>query len=153
LAVKVQYPGVEQLMRADVGTVGKLARFATILSPVDGKALADELAARVLEECDYAAEARNQELFRRLLAGHEGVHVPAVRADRSARRVISSELVEARGFEAFLEAPASVRDRAGALLYDACFTTIFHHCVYNADPHPGNYLFSPEGDVTLLDFG
>ena len=39
LAVKVQYPGIEELLRADVGMVGKLARFATLLSPVDGKAL------------------------------------------------------------------------------------------------------------------
>ncbi len=50
-------------------------------------------------------------------------------------------------------APQAARDRAGAAIYDACFTAIFRHCTYNADPHPGNYLFAESGAVTLLDFG
>lgn len=154
LAVKVQYPGIEELLRADISTVGRLARLATLISPLDGRGLVDELAARVLEECDYRAEADNQELFARLLRGHPHVTVPAVRRDRSARRVLTTELVERAGFQEFTGAASQeARDRAGAAIYQVCFTTIFHHCAYNADPHPGNYLFTPEGEVTLLDFG
>jgi predicted unusual protein kinase regulating ubiquinone biosynthesis (AarF/ABC1/UbiB family) len=154
LAVKVQYPGIEDLLRADVKTIGKLARLATLLSPVDGRGIVDELAARVLEECDYTAEAANQVLFRRLLAGRPYVSVPAVRADRSTRRILSTELIERAGFQDFVQAaPQPARDRAGATIYGACFTMIFRHCTYNTDPHPGNYLFAPDGAVTLLDFG
>lgn len=153
-AVKVQYPGIDELLRADIKNVGRLARLATLLSPVDGGALVDELAARVLEECDYAGEAANQVLFARLLAGDPDIDVPAVRADRSTRRVLTSELVERDGFQAFLDrAPQAARDRAGAAIYRVAFATIFGHGLYNTDPHPGNYLFAADGAVTLLDFG
>jgi predicted unusual protein kinase regulating ubiquinone biosynthesis (AarF/ABC1/UbiB family) len=154
LAVKIQYPGIEAVLRADIKTVGTLARLATALSPLDGRALVEELAARVLTECDYLAEADNQELFGRLFAGRADVTVPAVRRDRTTRRVLATELIERAGFQDFAaRAPQPARDRAGAAIYDACFTAIFRHRAYNADPHPGNYLFGDDGAVTLLDFG
>jgi predicted unusual protein kinase regulating ubiquinone biosynthesis (AarF/ABC1/UbiB family) len=153
-AVKVQYPGIEELLRTDVATVGKLARLATMLSPVDGKGLVDELAARVQGECDYIAEADNQELFARLFADHRDLSVPAVRRDRSTRRVLTTALAERAGFQDFVDrADQAARDRAGAAIYRACMVATLRHCTYNADPHPGNYLFDDDGAVTLLDFG
>lgn len=153
-AVKVQYPDIEALLRADVKQVGRMAKLATLLSPVDGGALVDELAARVLEECDYVAEAANQRLFAALLAGDADLRVPAVRADRSSRRVLTTALCDGVDFQRFVAtAPAAARDRAGAAIYRACFAMIFGHGVYNIDPHPGNYRFAADGAVTLLDFG
>jgi predicted unusual protein kinase regulating ubiquinone biosynthesis (AarF/ABC1/UbiB family) len=153
-AVKIQYPGVEELLRADVATVGRLARLATLLSPVDGRGLVDELAARVLEECDYDKEARSQIRFRGLFAGHPDLVVPEVLTARSGRRVLTTALSDGAGFDEFAAtAPAEARDRAAAAIFEACFTSIFQHGIYNADPHPGNYRFGPDGRVTLLDFG
>ncbi len=68
--------------------------------------------------------------------------------------MLTTALVERASFTDFIaSASQEARDRAGALIYEACFATIFQRGVYNADPHPGNYLFAPNGDVTLLDFG
>jgi predicted unusual protein kinase regulating ubiquinone biosynthesis (AarF/ABC1/UbiB family) len=154
LAVKVQYPGIDEALRADIKTVGRLARLATLLSPVQGAELVDELAARVLEECDYRREADNLDTFAGLLAGHPTVEVPALHRDRSGQRVLTTELVERAPFAAFAaSAPQASRDRAGAAIYEVCMRSIFGSCAYNADPHPGNYLFGPGGEVTLLDFG
>lgn len=154
LAVKVQYPGIEELLRTDIATVGRLARLATLLSPVDGRGVVEELAARVLEECDYVREADNQTRFAGLLAGDPDLAVPTVRADRSSRRVLTTALCHGADFDSFATAaPAGARDRAAAAIYRACFVSLFRHGVYNADPHPGNYRFAPDGRVTLLDFG
>jgi predicted unusual protein kinase regulating ubiquinone biosynthesis (AarF/ABC1/UbiB family) len=80
--------------------------------------------------------------------------VPAVRRDRSTRRVLTTDLVDRAGFHDFVDgASQAARDRAGAAIYGACMTATFRHCTYNADPHPGNYLFASDGAVTLLDFG
>lgn len=153
-AVKVQYPGIEELLRADVATVGRLARLATLLSPLDGRGLVEELAARVLDECDYVREADDQARFGALLAGDPDLVVPAVRADRSTRRVLTTALCDGLDFDGFVAAaPQAARDRAGAAIYRACFGSLFGHGVYNADPHPGNYRFTGDGRVTLLDFG
>ncbi len=153
-AVKVQYPGIEALLRTDIATVGRMARLATLLSPVDGKGVVEELAARVLEECDYVREADNQARFAGLLAGDPDLSVPEVRRDRSARRVLTTAMCDGADFDGFVSAaPQEVRDRAGAAIYRACFGSLFGHGVYNADPHPGNYRFAADGRVTLLDFG
>lgn len=154
VAVKVQYPGIEELLRSDMKTVGMLARMATMGMPSDGKALAHELGARILEECDYRREAAHQTMFAGLLGEIEGVSVPAVVPERSARRVLTTELVDALPFAAFLaRADQDAKNRAGARIWAATFELLFHRGTYNADPHPGNYLFSEDGHVWLLDYG
>ena len=154
VAVKVQYPGIEDLIAGDLSTLRKMASLATFGTPINGAALADELRERTLEECDYRLEAARQRLFGEILDTHERCDVPSVIEARSARRVLTTELVPRLRFAEFIkEAPQSAIDRAAARIYGAAFDCLFHHCVYNGDPHPGNYLFSPEGEVTFLDFG
>ncbi len=154
VAIKVQYPGIEQVMASDLDTVGLIARVSTLGGAIDGKALAAELRTRTLEECDYRLEAKNQHAFAAMLAGDPDARVPAVIEARSARRVLTSELVDGQSFAAFAEnAPAEERNRAGTTIFRVCFDSIFRRCAYNADPHPGNYLFEPGGRVAFLDFG
>jgi predicted unusual protein kinase regulating ubiquinone biosynthesis (AarF/ABC1/UbiB family) len=64
--------------------------------------------------------------------------------------VLTTELVERGPLGA---TPEAVRDRAAQIIFRACFELLFRRCIYNADPHPGNYLIGPGGDVTFLDFG
>jgi predicted unusual protein kinase regulating ubiquinone biosynthesis (AarF/ABC1/UbiB family) len=154
VAVKVQYPGIEELLTSDLRTAGMLLRMSTLGTAVDGGEVADEVKLRLLEECDYVREAESQRLFAQLFARYEDAHVPEVIAARSSRRVLTSELVRAKSFHAFADtADQAARDRAGEILFRTCFETVFGRCIYNADPHPGNYLFHDDGRVTFLDFG
>ena len=133
----------------------RLARVGTLGMAIDGKELVREIQSRVVEECDYELEARSQEAFRELFeATMEGAHVPAVVPARSARQVLTTVLDPGQNFYRFCdEASQEERDRAALIIFGTCFRCIFKHCIYNADPHPGNYLFAPGGDVTFLDFG
>lgn len=154
VAVKVQYPGIEELVGSDLDTVGLLARLSSVGTAIDGKAVADELRARLVEECDYRIEARSQKLFAQLWQAHPERRVPEVVEARSTKRVLTSVLCGAQGFHAFAKsAPKELRDRTGAILFDTCFSTLFGRAVYNADPHPGNYLVHEDGAVTFLDYG
>jgi len=154
VAVKIQYPGIEDALRSDLKTAGVLGRLGTVGTAMDGAGLVEELRDRVLEECDYRKEADNQRAFAALFTTMPGARVPAVVAERSGRRVLTSELDPGQGFYAFCDAaPPEIRNRAGEIVFRVCFDCLFRHSVYNADPHPGNYLFSPDGDVTFLDFG
>jgi predicted unusual protein kinase regulating ubiquinone biosynthesis (AarF/ABC1/UbiB family) len=154
VAVKVQYPGITEALESDLKMMSRFARVGLMLSNLDGKALAAELSERIFEECDYAREAENQMLFHRLLAKDEFRRVPRVIAERSSPRVLTSEFDTGMRFRTFVdEAPQEVRDRAGEIIFETCFTSIFRDCVFNADPHPGNYLFGETGDITFLDFG
>jgi len=154
VAVKIQYPEIERLVEADIKTIRRLSRLLLAITPLDGQGLIDELSGRVVEECNYANEARNQTRFARFLSDDDDVSVPAVHSRASSRRVLTTTFVEAMDFYTFRDTvPSEVKNRAAASIYRACFTCIFGHHAYNADPHPGNYLFDEEGHVTLLDFG
>lgn len=154
VAVKIQYPGIEDALRSDLKTAGVLSRVGTMGMAMDGAGLVEELRDRVLEECDYRQEAANQRAFAALFETMEGARVPAVIDPRSGHRVLTSALDPGQSFYPFCDqAPQSARDRAGEIIFRTCFDCLFRHSVYNADPHPGNYLFSPQGEVTFLDFG
>lgn len=154
VAVKVQYPGIEAVLKSDLSTVGFLAKMSFLGLPIDGGALVDELRSRILEECDYTLEAKNQTELGALFAADPDVHVPKVITERSAGRVLTSEYVDAMRFSQFVEGGRrAAKDRAGEAIFRTCFTSLFQHGVYNGDPHPGNYLFHEDGRVTFLDFG
>lgn len=154
VAVKVQYPGIAKLLASDVKTIGRLSRFALFFSNLDTPELLDELDARLQEECDYSLEALHQRYFAHALRDESAVSVPAVLSRYSSRRVLTSELAQGLGFYEFVaSAEQDLKNRAAETIHRTCFHSIFHHCTYNADPHPGNYLFGADGHVTLLDFG
>jgi hypothetical protein len=115
----------------------------------------EELRARLLEELDYRAEARNQQSFAELYAGHPFIRVPRVHAEHSTAHVITSEYVEGRTFARVLEEERdpSARSRWGEIIYRFVFGSIWRHAVFNGDPHPGNYLFDDAGRVVFLDYG
>jgi predicted unusual protein kinase regulating ubiquinone biosynthesis (AarF/ABC1/UbiB family) len=77
--------------------------------------------------------------------------VPEVIAERTTRRVLTTALSDARPLTEL--AAQDARDRAGHTIFRACWDLLWRRCIYNADPHPGNFLFAPDGGVTFLDFG
>ncbi len=155
VAVKVQYPGVADAIRADLANVGTLARMIGLFTPaIDANAMASELRERILEELDYAKEARNQEHFCKLYIEDADLVIPRVHADLSTERVLTSDLCSGRDFYDFCrEASEPAKQRAGLALHRFVFESIWHHQVFNADPHPGNFLFADDGRVVCLDFG
>lgn len=156
VAVKVRHPGIDTAIRADfkAAAIGKI--MARAFAPgVDIAEIIDEAQARFLEECDYSLEARRQVRFVELFAGHETIAIPAVHLDWCGPRVLTTTWREGAGLEVFLQSrPSSeARERAARALYEFYVGTLYRHGLFNADPHPGNLLFSPEGRVTILDHG
>jgi predicted unusual protein kinase regulating ubiquinone biosynthesis (AarF/ABC1/UbiB family) len=154
VAVKVQYPGVRQIMVSDVSRLRALSRLASVATEVDGPALVEELAERFRLECDYELEAAHQNAFRAAFAQESWAHIPLAFPERTRPSVLTTEWCEGRGFYELVEQgrPAE-HDRLGLLLARFTLRCLFSAGMINADPHPGNYLF-PSGDqVAFLDFG
>ena len=156
VAVKVRHPGIEAAIRADFKTAAVGSFFAHLAVPganVDG--FLAEAEARFLEECDYALEARRQVRFGEIFAGHASITIPAIHRELCGPRVLTSTWHDGAALEAFLEsAPyAAERVRAARSLYEFYVGTLYRHGLFNADPHPGNLLFAPDGRVTILDHG
>jgi predicted unusual protein kinase regulating ubiquinone biosynthesis (AarF/ABC1/UbiB family) len=154
VAVKVQYPGIDATIAADLGNVALLRRMLRITAPSqDIDALLGELRDRVLEELDYRREAASQRLLAAYYHGHPTIHIPAVRTGLSTRRVLTSELSDGARFAELATWPQHERDLAAETIYRFVFRSLYEVRAFNGDPHPGNYLFHPGGKVTFLDFG
>jgi predicted unusual protein kinase regulating ubiquinone biosynthesis (AarF/ABC1/UbiB family) len=154
VVVKVQYPGVDEAIRADMANLPWLYGVLGMLNPgLDPKPLAAEIQVRITEELDYRREAENQTTFARLYDGHPRIHVPRVIAERSATRVLTSERARGHDFEWLVTQPQAFRDMVAETIFRFAFESIFRHHVFNGDPHPGNYLFHDDGRVTFVDFG
>jgi predicted unusual protein kinase regulating ubiquinone biosynthesis (AarF/ABC1/UbiB family) len=154
VAVKVQYPGVEEAIRADLDNSDLLFGMMGMLFPgLDPKPIVAELRDRLLEELDYRTEAANQTLFAEQYRGHPTIHVPAVVPGLSAERVLTTELAVGATWSELLEWPQDERNLAAETIYRFAFGGIYRFGAFNGDPHPGNYLFRPGGRVTFLDYG
>ncbi len=155
VAVKIQHPGIADALEADLSSAGVVASLVSALTPkgVQADAIYQEIAARFREELDYELEARRQSEFRELFAGDPRIHVPRIFATHSSRRVLTSELVRGLDFNAAIGTDLLVRRAYAQVLWRFVFTSILAHGQFNADPHPGNYLFHSDGRVTFLDFG
>ena len=155
VVLKVQYPGVDRAMEADLKFSGGLATMiGAVNRNVDARALVAELRARVLDELDYRKELANQRLFGALWAGHPLIHIPRVFPAYSSKRVLCQEFRRGLSFYDFLDvANEPERRMASFVLNDFVFDSMHLHHVFNGDPHPGNYLFQEDGGITFLDFG
>jgi predicted unusual protein kinase regulating ubiquinone biosynthesis (AarF/ABC1/UbiB family) len=155
VAVKVQHPGIDRAIESDLSNVGLLENFVGVLGPrsLNSGAVLEEVKMRFREELDYRLEAERQEQFIRLHAGDAKISIPRVVRERSARRVLTMQLVQCVTLDEAASAPAELRTSYAETLWRFVFKGNLVGGMFNADPHPGNYLFQPDGSVTFLDFG
>ncbi len=154
VAVKVQYPGVKDMVRADLQNLGLALKLLARISPgLDSREIADEVRERITEELDYELEADNHRALAREYRGHPFVVVPAVFTEHCRERVIVTEFVEGVRFEAITGLPEAERNEVAEKLFRFYCNGPFRHRLLNGDPHPGNSLFMADGRVAFIDFG
>lgn len=154
VAVKVQYPGVDRAVAADLENTDLLFQVMSMMFPgMEPGPIVEELRERLVEELDYRLEAEHQRTFADHYRGHPFIHVPAVFDDLSTGRVLTTELVQGAPFSEVVDWPDEERQLAAECLYRFAFGGIYQLHAFNGDPHPGNYLFHPGGRITFLDFG
>jgi predicted unusual protein kinase regulating ubiquinone biosynthesis (AarF/ABC1/UbiB family) len=154
VAVKVQYPGVNVAVRADMQNLGMILRLMKSVAPgLDPKALGTEIRSRIEEELDYELEAQNQRRIARIFRGHPFIVIPDVVTRLSHERVIVSEYVAGRGFEEMKQLSQAERDRLGEIIFRFYFGCMYRHHQFSGDPHPGNCILIDDDRMAFLDFG
>ncbi len=154
VAVKVQYPGVEEAIRADLdGFDMALGPAPMLYKNFDAGPFVEELRARIGEELDYRIEADNQRRFADWYRGHPFIHIPDVIDQLSTRRVLTTDLAVGARFSELETWDQAERDLAAETIFRFVYRSLYRMGTFNGDPHPGNYLFRPGGQVTFLDFG
>ncbi len=154
VAVKVQYPGVADAIRADLANADLLgSMMSQLFKGLDPAPMVAEIQARIGEELDYRVEAANQCAFADFYDGHPFIHVPAVVGPMSTGRVLTTDLAAGAGWDELLTWSQAEKDLAAEAIFRFVFRSLYRFHAFNGDPHPGNYVFRPGGQVTFLDFG
>jgi predicted unusual protein kinase regulating ubiquinone biosynthesis (AarF/ABC1/UbiB family) len=155
VAVKVQHPGIRKAIDGDLASAGILEAMGAVLGArrFDTKTHLDVLRERFREELDYALEAERLVAFARLHAGDPTISVPRLVAERSAASVLTTELVHGRSLDEITGESQDLRRAWAETLWRFVFKGNLVGGMFNADPHPGNYLFQEDGKVAFLDYG
>jgi predicted unusual protein kinase regulating ubiquinone biosynthesis (AarF/ABC1/UbiB family) len=155
VAVKVQYPGIDRALGSDLKNLEVLRPVISMMAPgADTEGGMDEVVERIGEELDYLREADNQEKFRELVQGYPDVVVPRVFRSHSARNVLTTEFIEGQSIREVAQSDdQELRNRVGRAVFRFTLGNAFTKGIFNTDPHPGNYIVQPDGQVAFLDFG
>lgn len=153
VAVKIQYPGAGDALRADLRQVARLGRSIGALVPgMDAKALVEELHDRMVEELDYRMEADAQDGFALAYADDPEFAVPSL--VEGAEHVLVSEWLDGLPLSKVIaDGTKEERDHAGLLYVRFLFSGPARAGLLHADPHPGNYRITADGRLGVLDFG
>ena len=159
VAVKLQYPGMAESVSSDLQLLrGLLSAFTKGSQALPKAHMIEQVLAdierKLGEELDYSHEASELIWFGQQL-NSDAVVVPQPLPELSAKRVLTMQHLPGQHLTKWLQTRPSQaeRNRFGQTLFDT-----FLHCTFKlsrlqADPHPGNYLFMPDGRLGLLDFG
>jgi len=163
VAVKVQRPNLEFIIRRDIVILKLLANFLSPFLPLNigvgiGEII-DEFGRALFEEINYEKEAKNAQKFARLFKNNPQVIIPKVEKSFSSKKVITTSWIEG----------VKLKDRSeieqNKLIPSSFIRTVisglqqlFEHGYFHADPHPGNMFALRGGDqnngnIAYVDFG
>jgi predicted unusual protein kinase regulating ubiquinone biosynthesis (AarF/ABC1/UbiB family) len=159
VAVKVQRPGIVDVVRADLDALAALAGKADRMTDIGRRMRfsdwVHEFRRTLLAELDYRAESENLERFGEHLRGYPELYVPAPLWDLTATRVLTMELVagtKVTELSGLRRTEQSMVELASALMR-GYLDQVFVHGEIHADPHPGNLLVTDDGRLALFDLG
>ena len=120
---------------------------------IDPSNIHAELSARLREELDYRREAKQMQLYGRMLADEPGAHVPEPVADLSSDRLLTMTWLDGEPILASVDRHKELRNSVAANMFRAWYVPFYEYGVLHGDPHLGNYTVRPDGSINLLDFG
>lgn len=153
VAVKVQYPGADKALMADLNQLARMGKmFAAWIPGIEIRPLIDELRERVAEELDYLRESQSQRAYAVAFEGDPDFLIPHVLS--ASPHILITEWVDGTPLSAIIAAGSQEeRDLAGTLLERFLLCGPARAGLLHADPHPGNFRMTPDGRLCVLDFG
>lgn len=164
VAVKVQRPNIDQLVRMDLSTlkfvIWVIMRFVNTSEFIDLMAVYREFKRTVYEEIDYITEAANCKRFKEMFKDDPTIYIPRVHEEYISRRVLVLEWIDGIKINdyAALEAEGIDRLEVAKRTVRTYFYQFFDEGFFHADPHPGN-IFVKKGTpdngpiIEFVDFG
>ena len=155
LAVKIQYPGVADSISSDLALVKPIASRMFNLQGEGKEKYFQEVEDKLLEETDYHLELRQSVAMTKDCATIPNLRFPNYYPELSSERILTMDWMQGEHLSEFVthNRDTEVANRLGQALWDFYMFQMHVLKRVHADPHPGNFLVSPEGDLIAIDFG
>ncbi|BBC24068.1 ABC1 kinase family protein [Pseudanabaena sp. ABRG5-3] len=158
VAIKVQRPDIAAGIALDMYILRGIATwmkktFKFVRTNL--AAILDEFASRIFEEMDYTFEGQNAEKFAKYYGELEGIYVPRIYWQYTAKRVLTMEWIEGiklTNVQKVKEAGFDSRQIIEVGV-QCSLRQLLDYGYFHADPHPGNLLVMNDGKLAYLDFG
>jgi ubiquinone biosynthesis protein len=159
VVVKVQRPGIAQIVDRDLDILHRLARTLEARTrwgaALGLRGLAEGFAEALREELDFRIELENLNAVAAMQP--EGIRVPATHPRLCTARLLVMERLSGTPLGAagpVLDTLTGDRRRAvAATLLEAMLSQVLRYGLFHVDLHPGNVLITEAGTLGLLDFG
>ena len=159
VAVKIQRPGIGEIIETDVTILKSLAeRIETVFPETriyNPSGMVDDFAHQIVKELDYTREARNVERMTRNFRDEPGIKFPKIYWEYTSPYMMVMEFIEGVRIdnpEAITELGLDPHE-IGVRGFHAYLKMIFEDGFFHGDPHPGNLFVTANGDIVFLDFG
>ena len=154
IACKLQYPDMQSAIEADLNQLKLIfSLYEKYDKAISTRYIHAELKARLMEELDYALEARHTKLYAYILRNEKNIHVPQVIDSLSSKRLLSSTWLDGERMMNFTGADQDTRNHLAQTMFRAWYVPLYYYGIIHGDPHPGNYSVRKDMGINLLDFG
>lgn len=155
LAVKIQYPGVQDSISSDLKMVKPIAMKMFNIQKEGSESYFQEVEDKLFEETNYDLELRRSQDFAAECRPLDHIKFPIYYPEFSCERIITMDWMNGRHFSEFTKEENTQEDlnKIGQTLWDFYMYQMHILKKVHADPHPGNFLVSEETDLLVIDFG
>lgn len=153
VAVKVRLPQVVELFEQDARVFRLVALLlAPLFRQLDFVQITEQLLAMTSMELDFRNEAENMRRFQRL-PHPPRIKVATLLEDLSGAEVLVSEWQHGYRLRDYLDQHPEKAADLLSLLLTSYLQQVTRMGIYQADPHPGNFIVNDAGEISILDFG
>jgi predicted unusual protein kinase regulating ubiquinone biosynthesis (AarF/ABC1/UbiB family) len=155
LAVKIQYPGIGDSIQSDLAMVKPIALAMFKLNPTEYNEFIHEVEQRMMEETDYVLELRRSIELSDQTRHLGNVVFPTYYPEFSGPRILTMDWIEGKPLGEFLKTQFSqqVGSKIGQTMWDFYHFQMHQLRAVHADPHPGNFIITPDHHLGVIDFG
>jgi glutamate-1-semialdehyde 2,1-aminomutase len=156
VAVKLVKKNIPQQIYWNLRVISGLVRLTHALVPsarrLELPKRFDELRSLLTNQADMKHEAERQAAIYANFNGHPYVRVPVVHSSLCSSGLLMMEYMEGISGQE-VHRVRYPRPRLAQRLQDSIYTMLYMHGLCHGDTHPGNLLFTEDGNLILLDFG
>lgn len=153
LAVKIQYPGVSDSISSDLALVKPIAIKMFNIRGKDSDKYFKEVEDKLVEETNYILEVEQSQAIVEACKHIPNLSFPNYYPELSSDRIITMDWKDGVHLSEFKTNNEEVRTKLGQALWDFYMFQIHKLKKVHADPHPGNFMISPENELIVIDFG